>query len=220
MKAYSIIPCAFVLLSACTGGTQQKSEEATGSGNETSVAAVQSDGALDLLKVNELWNEQVLKLDPDDKGTLPNKMAFCDIDGDGCDELIFSEHSDAVGLGYVGVFTNPKVGLDLVDFSALGWQTLNIVIYPKKGVLTSSGSENPEEGWAMSRFTKLVNSQVEGTYISRYEYKEDEIFNSEYKLQKKGEAEKTITEKEFDAASPGEVEPIAWGSLKWEDVKF
>ena len=222
MKAYSIIPFAFVALTACTGGTQQKGEEVAGNDNAAASAEVaQTVGAIDLAKVKTLWKEQVLKMSPSGKGTLPNKKALYDIDGDGCDEVFFSEQQPNLGIGYIAVFTNSKEGLEFVDLSCLDWQTTDFAIYPKGFVYTSCGSENPEEGSGWARYSKLVNSKVEEVYYEQEEYKEDEIVKWECALQKKGQADKSVTKEEFKKAVPLEgVERVCLSDLKWEDVSF
>lgn len=221
MKAYSIIPFAFVALMACTGGSQQKGEDVAGNDNAAaSTEVAQADGAIDLAKVKTLWREQVLKMNPNDEGTLPNKKIFLDIDGDGCDEVVFTVLDSTVGFGFVGVFTNTKEGLEVAGFSSWNWQTTNIEIFRTGIVRTSTYSESPEEGSALFECTKLVNSRVEGTYIYRYDYKEDKFLNPEYKVKKKGQAEKVITKEEYDKVLPDTAGSFDLQSLKWEDVTF
>lgn len=217
MKAYSILPLAFVALTSCGGGSQQNNEATANCGNASTVEA----GGLDMAKVKTIWQARVKEMNPEDEGTKFNKKALYDIDGDGCDEVIFSEQTQGDWHGFVGVFS-VKGGLELVDFSNCGWQTTFLEIFPKGFVCTSGGSESGMAGWC--KYSKLVNSKVAEIYYNESESDETEsgdiVERNEYKMQKNGQAEQSISKEEYEKAVPQNVERIDLSSLKWEDVEF
>lgn len=217
MKAYSILPLAFVALTSCGGGSQQNNEATANCGNASTVEA----GGLDMAKVKTIWQARVKEMNPEDEGSKFNKKALYDVDGDGCDEVIFMQQMQGVGYGFVGVFT-VKDGVELIDFSNCGWQTTYIEILQKGFVRTSGGSESGMSGWM--KCSKLVNSKVSEIYYSESESDETEsgdfVEKNEYKMQKNGQAEQSISKEEYEKAVPQNIERIEWSSLKWEDVEF
>lgn len=229
MKARFMIPVAFVALASCTGGSQQKSEEVANSGNVTStVESACPAAAIDMAKVKSVWTEQVKKFNPEDEGTKFNKKALYDIDGDGINEVIFAECVQDNFMGFIGVFTNSKDGLSLVDFSNVAWQIGYIDIRPGGFVHTDGGNESGSYSW--DRYSKIVNSKVDEVYFLESRYDEEEMEEgpdlltgkAEYKctLEKKGQGVKSISKEEYDKAVPQNADRIEWEGLKWEDVQF
>ncbi|MBR4814355.1 MAG: hypothetical protein IKZ67_02725 [Paludibacteraceae bacterium] len=195
---------ALAALVACSGSVNNNNEStAPADSTTTEVSAV--DNSADLLKeAIAVWEKDEWIQGNSDEGKVnrPNQYAYCDLDGDGSNEILLREWlKDSNITGYLALFANGKEGLQLVGLTYQTAQIGGMTLYKNGFVKLDSGNESGTYG--QNDYLKIENSSIARSFIATFGEDEDGNDMNNFYKKEAGQERQTISSDEFSAAIVG-----------------
>lgn len=209
LKSYNmktrVLPIfALAALAACSGNVNNNNES-TAPADSTMTEVSAGDNSADLLKeAIAVWEQDEWIQGNSDEGKVnrPNQYAYCDLDGDGSDEILLREWlKDSNITGYLALFANGKDGLQLVGLTYQTAQIGGMTLYKNGFVKLDSGNESGTYG--QNDYLKIENSSVVRSFIATYGEDEDGNNLDNFYKKEAGQERQTISSDEFSSAIAG-----------------
>lgn len=204
MKTRVLPIFALAALAACSGNVNNN-KETTAPADSTMTEVSAGDNSADLLKeAIAVWEKDEWIQGNSDEGKVnrPNQYAYCDLDGDGSDEILLREWlKDSNITGYFALFANGKEGLQLVGLTYQTAQIGGMTLYKNGFVKLDSGNESGTYG--QNDYLKIENSSVVRSFIATYGEDEDGNNLNNFYKKEAGQERQMISSDEFSSAIAG-----------------